>query len=156
MTENETNICRCECGSVTFQVPTKPLFRMFCHCTICQKFNNADYADIYVYRAADVCQPEEGLVRFDTYRPPPNVQRGKCASCDKPAIEVLSSPILPNLILVPGNMQSNSNALPTPKGHVFYESRIKDVDDHLPKHLGYLKSQLVFGKHLMKGLFARD
>lgn len=155
MTEQKTKMCTCECGSVSYAVPDKPLFRMFCHCTICQKFNDAAFGDIFVYRASDIERPEQGLVKFDTYRPPPNVQRGKCASCAKPAIEVLDMPLLPSLIVVPGNMQKELDTLPAAKGHVFYESRIQDMQDDLPKHSGYLKSQLVFGKHLLMALVGR-
>lgn len=153
MSEHENSRGICECGSVSYSLPDKPLFRMFCHCSICQKFNDAAYGDIFVYRLADVEQPDKSLVEFSTFRPPPNVQRGKCTSCKKPAIEILESPLLPNLILVPGSMLKHSKSLPDAVGHVFYESRVADVQDDLPKHTGYLKSQLVFGKHLLKALF---
>jgi hypothetical protein len=152
MSEREDSKCVCECGSVSYSVPSKPLFRMYCHCSICQKFNDAAYGDIFVYRAADVERPKEGLVEFSTFRPPPNVQRGKCVSCKKPAIEILEAPLFPKLILVPGSMLSNSDALAASVGHVFYEGRVADMHDSLPKHSGYLKSQLVFGKHLLKAL----
>lgn len=153
MSETKTTKCVCECGQVEYPVPDKPLFRMYCHCSICQKFNGAAYGDIFVYRAADVQKPEEGLVDFSTFRPPPNVQRGKCASCQKPAIEILEAPFLPKLILVPGSMHKTNEPLPKSVGHVFYESRVTDAQDMLPKTNGYLKSQLVFGKHLLKALF---
>jgi hypothetical protein len=153
MTDRESSKCVCECGSVAFSVPSKPLFRMYCHCSICQKFNDAEYGDIFVYRAADVQRPKDGLVEFGTFRPPPNVQRGKCVSCNKPAIEILDAPLFPKLILVPGSMFEGSDSLPESVGHVFYEGRVADVQDSLPKHSGYLRSQLVFGKHLIKSLF---
>lgn len=155
MTDQKTRMCTCECGSVSYAVPEKPLFRMFCHCTICQKFNDAAFGDIFVYRASDIERPEESLVDFDTYRPPPNVRRGKCAACLKPAIELLNTPLLPSLILVPGNMHQGLNRLPAAKGHVFYQSRMADFDDSLPKHSGYLNSQLVFGKTLLMALLGR-
>ncbi|MFT5573671.1 MAG: hypothetical protein ACI9FR_002606 [Cryomorphaceae bacterium] len=153
MSERENSKCVCECGSVSYLVPSKPLFRMYCHCSICQKFNDAAYGDICVYRSADVERPKEGLVKFSTFRPPPNVQRGKCTSCKKPAIEILEAPLFPKLILVPGSMLRNRDLLPESVGHVFYEGRVADVQDGLPKHNGYLKSQLVFGKHLLEMLW---
>lgn len=45
---------RCSCGSFAFEVTGKPLFRAYCHCTICQKFNNADYSDVTVFYAKNV------------------------------------------------------------------------------------------------------
>ena len=79
--------CHCSCGNVAFDVQGTPLFRILCHCTICQRFNDAAFADVVVYSAAAVGEPAAGSVEFDTYKPPPNVQRGKCAQCHQPAIE---------------------------------------------------------------------
>ena len=153
MQEGESRKCVCECGSVSYSVPEKALFRIYCHCSICQKFNDAAYGDIFVYRAGDVQRPKEGLVEFSTFKPPPNVQRGKCKSCQEPAIELLEAPLFPKLILVPGSMHKRSDKLEPSVGHVFYEGRVADVHDSLPKHSGYLKSQLVFGQHLLKAFF---
>ena len=49
--------CGCSCGEVEFTISSKPLFRGYCHCTICQRFNDAPYADITVFTAdnLDAC-----------------------------------------------------------------------------------------------------
>ena len=83
----DSQACHCSCGNVAFDVQGTPLFRILCHCTICQRFNDAAFADVVVYSAAAVGEPAAGSVEFDTYKPPPNVQRGKCAQCHQPAIE---------------------------------------------------------------------
>ncbi|MFT5610888.1 MAG: hypothetical protein ACI9LU_001386 [Polaribacter sp.] len=147
MTEQKIRKCRCECGSVSYAVPDKALLRMFCHCTICQEFNDAVYADIFVYRASDIERPEEGLVNFDTYRPRRMFSAQSALCAQSQLFEVLDTPLLPSLMLVPGNMQQGLDWLPAAKGHVFYQSRMADMDDGLAKHSGYLKSQLVFAKH---------
>lgn len=148
--------CRCACGNTTFSVLTPPLFRMLCHCTICQRFNEAPFADVIVYDAAGVEQPAPGTVIFGTYKPPPNVQRGKCASCGKPAIEKFEAPLFPKLTMVPSTMFSAEAVLPAPVAHIFYDTRVADADDALPKHLGFLASQLSFGKYLLSAkLFGR-
>jgi hypothetical protein len=96
--------CTCSCGATSFQTLGMPLFRFFCHCTICQRFNDAPFADILVFRAEDVALPPPGTVIFDTYRPPPNVQRGKCATCGQPAVTVFTARFLPRLVTVPRPM----------------------------------------------------
>lgn len=141
--------CSCTCGHVTFNITDPPLFRLLCHCTICQRFNHAPFGDIVVYNAASVESPTPGSVSFDTYRPPPNLQRGKCAHCGDPAIERFEVPLLPKLIMVPMAMHHNDAAKTEPTAHVFYGSRVADADDSLPKHSGYLPSQLAFVKYLI-------
>lgn len=136
--------CHCSCDSARFRVHGQPLLRAICHCTICQAFNEAPFADIALFRARDVDPPAEGKVSFDTYRPPPNVQRGKCVSCGKPAIENLQLPLLPAMVIVPTTNFTDQAALPPPAMHVFYNRRVADVDDDLPKYSGYWRSQMVF------------
>ena len=139
----------CECGHVTFDITGSPLFRMLCHCTICQQFNDAPFSDIVIYDAASVGEPAAGSVRYSTYKPPPNVQRGVCAQCGKPAIEQFRMPLLPGLTMVPSSVHTNPSKLPAPVAHVFYHRRVADAGDTLPKHEGFLSSQLAFGKYLL-------
>lgn len=139
--------CSCPCGTTRFQTRNPPRFRMLCHCTICQRFNDAPFADVLIYRAADVEMPEPDMVDFATYKPPPNVQRGQCASCKAPVIETFHVPLLPKLTMVPRPMQPPEADLPEPLAHFFYETRQSDIDDALPKHQGFLPSQLAFLKY---------
>ena len=141
--------CTCSCGATTFRVSGAPPFRILCHCTICQRFNSAPLADILVFRAADVALPPSGVVSFDTYKPPPNVQRGKCATCGQPAVEVFSAPILPKLVMVPRGMFGPDAELPSPAAHIFYDKRVADAGDSRPKYRGYLRSQAAFLRYLL-------
>lgn len=138
--------CQCPCGAVAFSAQRPPLMRFICHCTICQRFNDASHADMVVLLTDDVVPPPDGSVNFGTYRPPPAVQRGKCASCDKPAIEFMRLPIYPGLTFVPTANFPDAQRLPEPCMHLFYEKRAADIDDALPKYQGYLKSQLAFAR----------
>jgi hypothetical protein len=140
--------CQCACGATRFQTLGAPLFRIYCHCTICQRFNNAPFADILVHRAEDVALPPARAVIFDTYKPPPNVQRGKCASCGQPAIVVLAAPFLPRLVTVLRPMFRPDAELPSPVAHIFYDKRLADAEDPYPKHEGYFRSNIAFLKYL--------
>ncbi len=136
--------CTCSCGKVQFAVHGRPLLRGFCHCTICQEFNQAPFADFTLFRAKDVDIPAAKLVDFRAYRPPPAAQRGKCRSCGSPVLEIVQIFPLPKLIIVPSKNILDSIVLPKPSLHVFYHRRVADVDDDLPKFNGYWKSQLAF------------
>ncbi len=152
---SEANNCRCECGQVQFNVTGTPLMRGFCHCTICQAFNEAPFADITLFRPADVIMPDDTAVEFRAYRPPPAVQRGKCRQCGKPAIEKMHIFPLPKAIIVPSQNIRDDALLPEPSMHVFYNSRVAEVDDDLPKYSGYLKSQLAFSHKLIVSMLRR-
>ena len=147
--------CRCSCGTVTFRTRAAPLFRMLCHCSICRRFNDAAHADVLVYRPAMVDMPPPGSVEFATYRPPPNVQRGKCSDCNQAAIEVFRSILMPNLVMVPAGMVEGGAPLPPALAHMFYEKRVAEATDDLPKHRGYIRSQLAFTRHLFGAMIKR-
>ncbi len=123
------------------------MFRVYCHCSICQKYNAASHADILVFKAKQIELPADGVVEFTTYKRPPNVQRGRCSQCGQAAIEVFSMPLFPKLTMVPAGMFGSDVELPESKAHMFYESRVADASDDLPKYQGFMRSQLVFFKH---------
>jgi len=134
----------CDCGATSFYSDGEPLFRIICHCTICQKFNSASFGDVLVFRAEDVTLPPPDIVNFEKYKPPPNVQRGKCAACGQPALEVLAAPVLPKLVMVPRAMLTLDAQVPAPIAHMFYDKRVSDAPDTYPKHRGFVRSQLAF------------
>lgn len=145
-------ICQCECGQVKFTLTSKPLLRLVCHCEICQKFNQSDSADILVFRQKDVELSDEHNIEFKTYRPPPAVQRGKCLTCLKPAIELFDVPFLPKLSMVPRENMPQGFELPKASFHMFYHRRVNDVLDDLPKLNGYFSSQVAFMRELFSAL----
>ncbi|CAA0110137.1 Uncharacterised protein [Zhongshania aliphaticivorans] len=149
--EKTEHLAQCSCGHVTYSVQGPPLLRGYCHCTICQEFNQAECADISIYRARDVELPNPALISFQAYRPPPAVQRGVCLHCKKPAIEVMAIFPLPKFIIIPTlNLPSDCHI--DPALHIFYQSRASDINDTLPKVNGYLPSQLALGGKLLSAL----
>lgn len=138
----------CGCGETSYEI-SRIRFRILCHCTVCQRFNNASYGDTLVLRLSELVSTVPSTVSFDTYRAPPNIKRGICRSCRSPAIEVFESKVLPGIAMVPSAMHCSTPSLPDPKCHLFYEHRAVAVEDELPKHQGYLRSQFAFGRHLL-------
>lgn len=140
----------CDCGATQFTAG-EVLFRVICHCTICQRFNQAPYADILVLKRESLSIDSLDSIAFDTYKPPPNVNRGVCHSCAKPALELFEPRFLPKLAMIPGAVHRLAvDERPAVAAHIFYDKRIVDVDDALPKYSGFFRSQAAFIRMLMK------
>lgn len=142
--------CACRCGTTRIHLRAAPKFRMLCHCTICQRFNQAPFADVLIYAARDVELMDSDTVEFSTYKPPPNVQRGKCTKCGQAAVETFHVPLLPKLAMVPRAMHAADASLPEPVAHFFYETRVADAEDALPKHKGFMPSQWAFLQYYLR------
>ncbi|MDC0743576.1 GFA family protein [Polyangium mundeleinium] len=134
----------CECGACQFEVGAAPAVRFFCHCTICQAYNGKPFADVTVLRAKHVEVNDWSQIAFKKYRPPPNINRGLCKTCGKPAIEYVGfGPA--KIIFVPSINFKRQELLPPPVMHIFYHRRLNDAADDLPKYSGYLRSQMAVG-----------
>jgi hypothetical protein len=134
---------QCACGKVRFDISGTPLFRLRCHCTVCQRFNRAPFADVVVFRAADVALPAEGTVDFRAYKSPPNVQRGRCKACGQAVFERFETAFLPKLRFVPAALM-NPDDLPEVGFDGFYERRVRDISGDTPRHKGFWASQWAF------------
>ena len=144
---------QCECGATQTVAHKGPIIRAYCHCQNCQAFNNVPYADVAVFRAADVDIPADELVAYEKFPSPlVEVPRGKCRNCGKPAVEKMHITGLPNMVLVPTGNFEDPSALPEPVCHIFYHRRVADISDDLPKYSGFLNSQLQFSRRLLGSL----
>ena len=143
---------RCPCGSVSFRITGEPLLRAFCHCNTCREFNGTDVADVTVFRAADVVVGNEAGVEYRAYQRPALARRGKCTSCDRPAVERASIPFGLDIVILPSENVHRDALLPAPSMHMFYDRRVADASDDLPRRGGFLASQGSFMLGLFKGL----
>jgi hypothetical protein len=129
--------------------------RIVCHCTICQEFNGAPYADVVAFRGGAISTPAAFPVTFKKYRPPPNVSRGLCQKCGKPVVEFLALAPYFKISFVPSTNFQDIQKLPAPGAHIFYHRRVKDLEDSVPKISGYWPSELAVGRLILAGLFRR-
>jgi len=141
----------CECGTCAYEVHKQPKARFICHCTICQAFTGRAFSDVTVLRATDVALTNADQIAFKKYRPPPNINRGLCRRCGKPALETAGSGLI-KILFIPTPNFARQDLLPPVRMHIFYHRRLADADDALPKHSGYFRSQLAIGQLLFKGL----
>jgi hypothetical protein len=102
------------------------------------------------------CQCHCGKARFSVRGPPIlRAQRGKCLACGRPAIEHMQMFPMPKLIIIPSANILDPAFVPKPSLHIFYNRRVADIDDDLPKFDGYWRNQLAFGQRLVAALYAR-
>ncbi len=139
----------CECGRCTFGVAAVPVARFICHCTICQAFNSKPFADVTVLKARGVTSENSQNIAFRKYRSPPNIERGTCRTCGKPAIEHGGFGPM-KFAFIPSANYEALDQLPAPQMHIFYHRRVSDAVDDLPKYNGYWSSELAVVRALMQ------
>ena len=100
----------------------------------------------------------EKLIAYKMYKrfqlPPPNLARGRCTICRKPVVETWGFGLMHAVLFVPATRFADPERLPRPDGHLFYEHRIRDIDDGAPKHTGYFASQFAIAKMITRAMLA--
>ncbi|MEO0369262.1 MAG: GFA family protein [Pseudomonadota bacterium] len=134
---------QCACGAVQWSASQQPKSRFYCHCTICQEFNQADYADVLVFSSDAIEVVNEQKVVFRKFKAPPAVNRGVCVDCSSPVIETLSLPLFPKLTIIPSSTSKQADAY-QPAAHLFYHRRKTEWQDTVRKYQSFLSSQLGF------------
>ncbi len=142
----------CSCYSNTYSINNKPIARFICHCSICQEFTGEKFNDVTVLLKSDVTALNLIRTKFRRWKLPPNIRRGLCTRCNKPSIELA---VAGNLILIPTTNYPHVAALPEPSMHLFYNRRVEDSNDDLPKCKGFVQSQTMMMKALAQGIYNR-
>ena len=123
---------QCLCGSVTWSVDGEPVVQLFCHCNSCQKANSSVLVALAFF-------PEESVsVVGDLFSR--SVTEGEIAavrySCAKCGARVINTPGGGNSYLsgiYPVLCEAQSWFQPSM--HIFYEDRVVEISDALPKFL---------------------
>ena len=129
----------CHCGAVCYEVAADPVDAKICHCRECQVLHGAPMQWAVIFHKRDVrfTIGEEHLKfyhapnRREAHRQPCKVA---CRLCGTPIADEgrrmwLAFPSLFEFETLPGAFR--------PSAHIFYDSRIMDVDDVLPKWSGH-------------------
>ena len=154
--ENESmrTVCSCPCGETKISFSGDPLLRVHCHCRICQAVYDAPFADFVIMRSQQITKPLDPAIQFRKHRSPPAVNRGVCRSCNRPVVAFL--PLAPffGMSFVPtANLPAGARSL-EPCMRTFYDRRIEDVHDSLPKVRGYWASQWAVSRRFLPGLWS--
>jgi hypothetical protein len=148
--------CACLCGASRFTVAGKPIGRFFCHCTICQKIYRKPFADVTYFWADSVTLPDSQPIEFRRYRPPPALRRGICAKCGNPAVAFLGAVRALTVAFVPSQNFPQAAELPAADCHIFYDRRVADIADAVPKFSGYWASEIHITRTIFGGFFRRE
>ena len=141
-----TTNTQCNCGKTKVSFSGEPLFRVHCHCSICQSVYQQPFADFVVLSTKQIQSPVDPAIQFKKHRSPPAVNRGLCPHCKKPVLAKLSLGPGIGMAFIPAANFPNSTKLPAAAFHTFYDRRVADIDDHTPKINGYWPSQLAVTK----------
>jgi len=140
--------CHCPCKTNQFAITGAPMTRFFCHCTICQEKYQAPYADVVLFPLGGLTLPESHSISFGQYKRFGAIDRGVCTQCHQPAMAKAGEGAK-GLAFIAAHNIANPELLPAASMHVFYGTRVADVEDSLPKYRHYLSSQFAFLKLLL-------
>ncbi|EIM92394.1 uncharacterized protein STEHIDRAFT_89359 [Stereum hirsutum FP-91666 SS1] len=135
----------CFCGQASYTITAPPKMRAYCHCTGCQRLNACPYNWTIHNDASNFTftHPQPHAERLDSFVNPdkPWKTRFRCKTC---GCTVASKNSKTNNVSVWGphlerdneGMIKRSDEV-KPTAHIFYGTRIADVNDGLPKWEGY-------------------
>jgi hypothetical protein len=129
--------------------------RFVCHCTICQAVFKRPYADVVVCWAGAISLQESHAIQFKKYRLPPAVNRGLCSACDAPMVGLLRLAPFVRLAFVATSNFPDQTMLPAPAAHILFHSRVADIENTVPKHHGYWRSQLAIASLIASAVLGR-
>ncbi|WP_419812965.1 GFA family protein [Bacterioplanoides sp.] len=141
-----TQLSRCSCGKCEVRIEQPPLARFHCHCSICRKLYQSDYADVVAVSASAIDISADADIHYDKYRSFPAVRRGTCKHCNEPVIGTLMG----LLAFVPGRNYLDQKALPAPQGRIFAD---QPAHDDMPTACSYWQSQVLVSRLIMAGMF---
>ncbi|KAK0123863.1 hypothetical protein ONS95_008856 [Cadophora gregata] len=139
----------CHCGKVMYQLGReRPLASKFCHCSTCQRIHGAPFQHAAIFKKTDInfLKGHHDLQWYDStekttrHKLPCKVS---CAFCGSWIMDEGRRMILlfPGLIDFKDREERERFA---PECHMFYENRVVDINDGLPKWSGMQnKSDLI-------------
>ncbi|KAF9446900.1 hypothetical protein P691DRAFT_803291 [Macrolepiota fuliginosa MF-IS2] len=132
----------CFCGAISYRVEGGPVFSLYCHCTICQRIHASPFVHVIHYHTGS----------FNWIHTDPNAlftkseldsewKEWRCLSC----LGAIASenPTEGRWSLRGAHFHRDAEGmienwhLIEPTGHMFYNTRMLDVNDGLPKWEGY-------------------
>ena len=124
----------CDCGSTEVTMTGSPRVHAYCHCEDCRELLQVPYHSVLAWDAdqVEITRGRESVKIFK--HPAKNMTRAFCMNCGEVLFNTnaMGWKIVSQLLF----LKRNENKLPTsfqPNAHFFYDRRIVDIDDLLPK-----------------------
>jgi hypothetical protein len=133
---------RCQCNTVRYQVRADPVDAKICHCRDCQVLHGAPMQWAAIFHKRDVrfvCGVEHLRFYNSTLDRPERVLPCKvsCVLCGTPIADEGRNMWLAFPTLFDFGMPPRVPEAFQPSCHIFYEMRLMDVQDGLPKWSGH-------------------
>lgn len=134
---------KCYCGTVQFKTMGEPLFTQYCHCQKCREIASLSQRTTdktgYGFTAAyltDHFSVTKGEDELENH-PRGNSDLWLCKACKSLIYGISQDPTLQQGIGINVNNFAFTQGVPESfkaDKHIWYENRMKDVDDTLPKY----------------------
>lgn len=125
---------QCECGSIKAELSGEPKVRGFCHCEDCREFLKVPYHSVNAWEKEQVTITL-GESHLATYQhPSKRMQRFYCSRCGETMFNsnAMDWRVVSQLLV----SKCHQGALPSElksQSHFFYDRRIVNINDDLPK-----------------------
>ncbi|KAF8588325.1 hypothetical protein K439DRAFT_1406370 [Ramaria rubella] len=136
----------CFCGAVTFSADPVPILKAYCHCSNCQRLSGCPFIHtIHVSDSDFTWTTSDATSALDTYVIPDKTWKTRYR-CKKCGVCVASYNSQKNKWSLwgptfsrdeEGRIDSKVWEIVKPDAHIFYGTRMLDVDDDLGKWEGY-------------------
>ena len=124
----------CDCHSVEVEIVNQPKVHAYCHCEDCRELLQVPYHSVLAWNGEEVSISKGANEVISFQHPTKNMTRVFCKNCGDVLYNTNAMGWkLVSQILV---LKTNGYTLPEsykPNGHFFYDRRIVDIDDALPK-----------------------
>lgn len=133
----------CFCKAVAFTCHGVPEWSLVCHCSICARLAGASGVDLVAWKGTDSVKITRGQENITAVMSSPQMRRSFCKCCGSPLISTSLIPEMAFQDLPLSLFKRNDagqilhwNAL-KPTSHIFYNSRVRNFVDDLPKWESY-------------------
>ena len=125
---------RCDCGTVGVSMKGTPKVTAFCHCEDCRNLLDVPYHSVTAWEADNVEISSGGEHAIEYQHPTLDMTRVFCGKCGETLYNTnaMGWKLVSQLLVrkcydneLPAALQSNA--------HFFYDRRIIDIDDQIPK-----------------------
>jgi hypothetical protein len=133
---------RCHCGAVAFEVAADPVGSKLCHCPQCQTLHGAPFQWAVIFHKRDV-RFVRGIEDLHFYQAESRTSghglpcKLSCSRCRSPIADEGRRMFLAFGPLFDFGYPPRVPPAFEPRCHIFYGSRVIDIDDGRPKYLGH-------------------
>jgi hypothetical protein len=131
---NQSYSVSCDCGAVQLRLNGEPRVRGFCHCEDCRGLLDIPYHSVTAWEG-ESCEVVRGSDQLLSYQhPTKRMKRYFCAHCGETLFNTNAAGWrVVSQLLIRKNYGDELPAGLESRSHFFYDRRIVDIDDDLPK-----------------------